>query len=485
MKAPRKSEMLRLQAQYKTDAKIADALGVAEYLVSYWRRKKRLPRHSAPKFTKDQVLDVWQRYADDFRGGRELGISKAAFYGWRRKYGIFDRPAALKLEQLELRLPGQMPAAAPGPVPKTATRKVLEGAGLHTPTGLCPDWRISESDPDLGGHWVFTPGTGTPASLTGRPEPIPYGGDDAPIELNEEMGQPEWQLIEARAVRPGQMLVGPSRLAAGVGGIGCLYLPNGLDPANLRVLRAEVTRRLSDETEVEDILIALLGGGMGANWNDSVVEFLGPPIEALTVDRKAKLCALAVQAGAQAALCAFDDVTRRYFGRLLQNRYPQCHPDRSAIYDGEFYIEPHTLNSSLVGISRTGVISPKPVSADEKMGILIGPHALPYEIELTALTLKGGRIAGGNTLLVCPATPGAYRKAQESGWQQAILDAGGSVLDVALARRLGVLGLLKLAAGANRRVGLTRPPDVPLPPDAPELLFGSARVLTESLALLS
>src|SRR5512138_1912201 len=105
--APTKTELLQLQKLYKTDEKIGERLGgVPAYLVAYWRRKKNIPKHSLPKFSEVEVRNLWERYGDDEKSGLELGLSKAAFYNWRRRYGIKEKPAFLKLEQLEFNFPG-------------------------------------------------------------------------------------------------------------------------------------------------------------------------------------------------------------------------------------------------------------------------------------------------------------------------------------------------------------------------------------------
>ncbi len=107
-KIPTKAELIQLQKLYKTDDKIAERLGnVTPQLVAYWRRKKNIPKHSFPKFAESEIRDLWEQYGDDYRCGLELGISKAAFYNWRRRYGIKEKPSFLKLEQLELDLGGQ------------------------------------------------------------------------------------------------------------------------------------------------------------------------------------------------------------------------------------------------------------------------------------------------------------------------------------------------------------------------------------------
>ncbi|MBI5266817.1 MAG: hypothetical protein HY851_06250, partial [candidate division Zixibacteria bacterium] len=80
-KSPTKIELQQLQKLYKTDEKIGERLGgVPAYLVAYWRRKKGIPKYSLPKFSEQDVRNLWERYGDDEKAGLELGISKAAFY---------------------------------------------------------------------------------------------------------------------------------------------------------------------------------------------------------------------------------------------------------------------------------------------------------------------------------------------------------------------------------------------------------------------
>ncbi len=101
---PTKQELLQLQKLYRTDKRIGQALGnVSEQLVAYWRRKKGVGKSIFPKYSQREVSELWERFGDDLRAGQELGITKQAFYRWRKKYRIFGQPAILRLEQLELK----------------------------------------------------------------------------------------------------------------------------------------------------------------------------------------------------------------------------------------------------------------------------------------------------------------------------------------------------------------------------------------------
>ncbi|MBD3299511.1 MAG: hypothetical protein GF341_12705 [candidate division Zixibacteria bacterium] len=458
MKCPKKSELLRLQSLYKTDARIAEVLAVEEYLVAYWRRKKGLPRYSAPKFSYEQIEELWSRYGDDFRCGRELNISKAAFYSWRRKYNILERPAVLKLEQLELRL-GGAPAASATPTvtaPKTGSDKIRERCGAEWPDSqLAADWRLHDVADNGSQHTVLSPGP-QPIAPRSRfaPDAIPSAELEEPLWLSEEFGQIEWQLIEARAILPGQLVIDTDSRIAGLGGAGILVLSDErARNQSTRVLKIEVTRKLGSKIEVEDLALAFLARGVQADWNGAIVELLGAAVERLSIDRKAKLASLIVHYGAAAAMTPFDDVIRRHFGRQLRGRFPQSHPDRTAVYDREHFIEGSGL-TPLVANSGTEVTQPKSTYSG---GVIIGPAALPYEIEQIAQTVRGRRVAGDQALLVCPATPGVLRQAQKRGWMEIIASAGGSLLDVGLSRRMGLNGVLNLAAGSTGQVCCTRP----------------------------
>ena len=101
---PTKRELQQLQKLYRTDKKIGQALGgVPEQLVAYWRRKKGIGPAKFPKYSVQEVRELWERFGDDEKAGQQLGITKQAFYRWRKKYDILEKPTILKLEQLELK----------------------------------------------------------------------------------------------------------------------------------------------------------------------------------------------------------------------------------------------------------------------------------------------------------------------------------------------------------------------------------------------
>ena len=97
-KIPTKTQLVELQKKHKTYEQIGEALGgVPAYLVSYWMRKKNVPKVSEPKFSRYQVQSAWEETGSDVKAGKILGISKAAFYRWRRVYALSEKPKVLRL----------------------------------------------------------------------------------------------------------------------------------------------------------------------------------------------------------------------------------------------------------------------------------------------------------------------------------------------------------------------------------------------------
>jgi len=467
MKIPRKSDLINLQEVYKTDDKIAEALGgIPEYLVAYWRRKKGVAPWSEAKFSEQQIRDLWERFGDDFRCGRELNLSKAAYYSWRRKYGIVEKPAELKLEQLELRLPGDLleeeqkkvekSLGLPRDKPHTSTAKILaRAAETWSTASVKADWiaQFTLSGVEgIGGDGdiaplIISPGPKLENPTTDVYAEIPPADAHQPFQLAPWRGDLAWQLIEARAVLPGQCVSVQHGLLGGLGGIGVLVL----EPAQLtnlpKIARIEVTRRIPAESDVEDIILAMIEQGWHKSLAGKILELVGAPIERLTVDRKVKLCASLVTLGAAAAIVTFDDSIRRHYGRILMGRFPQTHPDRTAVYDEEHFLEGRSIEP------RVGIFTPssvegcengewKVVSTDDAPppgGVIVGPDALPYEIELCAQLLAERHIGPNDPpVIVCPATMQVYHNAFRKGWAQTIVNAGGSVCDVAMGRRVGM-----------------------------------------------
>ncbi len=146
---PTKLELLQLQKLYRTDKRIGQALGdVPENLVAYWRRKKGIGRSVFPKYSLMEIKELWERFGDDAKAGQELGVTKQAFYRWRKKYKLLEKPAILKLEQLEFKFLDEQRLSRSGKGDQPAQTAIQRIVALHNDGRALPGTAV-KLRPDL------------------------------------------------------------------------------------------------------------------------------------------------------------------------------------------------------------------------------------------------------------------------------------------------------------------------------------------------
>jgi 3-isopropylmalate/(R)-2-methylmalate dehydratase large subunit len=496
-KIPTKAELIQLQKLYRTDEKIAERLGnVNPQLVAYWRRKKNIPRHLFPKFTDSEIRELWERYGDDYRCGLELGISKAAFYNWRRKYGFKQKPAFLKLEQLELNLggPGRSSSKKRGLGRQTISQKILaertgkdavevdeminaepDLAVTHANTGL-----IIEKFREFGLSYVWNPNRiavqldhSSPADSSAaaeahkivrefaRRQNIKYFHD-----IHEGAGHQV--IIERGLILPGQLALGTDSNMASYGCIGAFA--SSIDttemaalwamgriwlrvPATIKII---INGRLPRGVYARDVILFIAGkfGCQSADYK--AIEFYGSTISQMSISERFTITGFSAGLGAKAALCPFDSITRRFMlGRTKMPFRPML-ADRDSHYENsyEFNVErlvpqiarPHSIDN----VSAVAEIAGLPVNQ-----VIIGSCANGRfdDLRTAADIVKGKRIHRDIRMLVFPGSRTIYLEALKKGLVRAFIEAGAVVMNPGCGPCLG--GHLGLLASGERCLATT------------------------------
>ncbi len=471
-KIPTKAELVQLQKLYRTDEKIGERLGgVAAYLVAYWRRKKGVPRHSLPKFSDKEVRSLWERYGDDDRCGLELGISKAAFYNWRRRYNIREKPAFLKLEQLELAFPGmKTPSHAASLWGKqTVAQKIIaraagtEAVEVGETVSSEPDLAlVHERAPLVIEQFQNNPGDfvwntlKTALCLCGE---YPDAKTDIPqahkavrefasrqrlkhlYDFSE--GTARQVVIERGHVLPGQLEVGTSGHVTAFGalaGLGWVITPEQM-AAVLRAgtidltvpgsVRVDISGRRSRGVFTKDVALSITQRLLQEPIAGKVVEYYGSAISHMTVSERFTLCGMVTAIGAVSATCQFDSSTRRYLmGRSPTTLAPVL-ADKNAAYDEVYQINIDHLVPQIAGPN--GVQEIRPVAELEDLpvrSIVIGTGANGRfdDLRLAAEVVKGKTISPDCRLAICPASRATYLEALKKGLIRVFAEAGAVVL---------------------------------------------------------
>jgi len=472
-KIPTKAELIQLQKLYRTDERIGERLGgVPAYLVAYWRRKKNVPRHSLPKFSENEICNLWERYGDDDRCGLELGISKAAFYNWRRRYGIREKPAFLKLEQLELNFPGLKTSGRATSLygKQTVSQKILaRAAGKEKVEAgelvvVEPDVVMSHNDTseiirlfeEIGVEYVWNPnrivvslsccGNDSFGSLGAVHKSVREFVRRQGIKSFYDIyqGACHQLVLETGGILPGQLGLGTDKHTTVYGALGAFG--TGVDIREMaavwttgkmwikvpRVLRIDITGRRPPGLRACDFVLSIVKrlGATGAEYK--AVEYYGSAVSQMSIGERATLSHLSVEMGAKAAICLYESATRRYLtGRTVSN-YSAVIPDKDAEYEEMFQISIDRLVPQIAGPHRfANVKAVGEVEGIPVQEVIVGPCIGGgfEEMRLVAEILKGKQIHPDCRMLVVPASRSVYLEALKKGLIRVLVEAGAVMIN--------------------------------------------------------
>ena len=329
---------------------------------------------------------------------------------------------------------------------------------------MVPDWFLRDSPDPIRGSCLFELAPGKnhkdPSPPPSFVEPLlsrPAGRHS--VWGDRSFGRSDWQLIEGRVVRPGEIVAGRAPDIGGLGGIAVLCLPDNLQGPG-SVCKTEFTRHAGLRADVEDRFMEFMRRFSPRHWQGAILEFTGLVVERLTVDRKIKLAQLAVAFGAAAALCPFDDVIRRHFPRQIETKFIKAFPDRGAVYDEEYLVEGRAKDVQLAVYDQEWKVMPGEAADGHPVRVVVvGPDALPYEIAYAAEALAGRRLPRGVSVIVMPISAKTVCDSHRHGWLENLVSAGVSIVDPRLAVQVGLPALVGAEGGD---VLCTRPPRNPL-----------------------
>ena len=472
-KIPTKAELIQLQKLYKTDEKIAERLGnVTPQLVAYWRRKKNIPKHSFPKFSLQDIKDLWERYGDDYRCGLELGISKAAFYNWRRKYGLKEKPAFLKLEQLELDLGG--PSKTTGRkqnydhqtivqrilADRAGTERVEVGETVEVEPDLAMSHdntsRVIEKFLEMGLNYIWNPNRivialdqNTPAVSTKIAEDHKAVRDFVKkqnikyfYDISE--GTSHQIIIEKGHILPGQFAVGTDNYTTSYGCVDAFAV--GIDIGEMASIWANgkiglkvpptvkitINGKMPEGVFARDVMLFVAKKLAAGTAESRALEFYGTTVSQMSISERFTVANLSAEMGAATALCSFDSITRRYLTGRTKMPYRPAIADRNAEYaeSYEFNIDnivpqiacPHGLDK----VENVADIAGLPIDQ-----VMIGSctNGRFDDLRIAADILKDKRVHDGVRLLVYPGSREVYLEALKKGLIRVFIEAGALVLN--------------------------------------------------------
>ncbi|MEE9442840.1 MAG: aconitase family protein [candidate division Zixibacteria bacterium] len=471
---PNKAELLRLQKLYRTDKRIAEILGggVTEHLVAYWRRKKGISNYSFPKFSEKEICEVWDRFGDDFHAGLELGISKAAFYNWRRRYKIDKKPEALKLEQLSLELytrdnrsrfrlgKGRQTIIQKMVSQKIGEKDIQYGQEYEIEPDLIAfdreGWSIVQKFHKLGTTYVWNSNrvavgldgmtehqNQVETASTGKiiREFVRFQNITGFFDIGE--GDLCLAVLEKGLVLPGQLALGNCNPLAAMGAIGALsirmdgnelsgVMSTGKYEFNVpETLKVNLSGRLPRSVFSRDVIhhvISSLENGVAEN---KIIEFYGSAVDRMSVSERFTLCALSSVTGAIGAICPYDATIRRYINSRVQKAFTPILADRNAVYSAEYTFDVNSIKPCSAGNKSIREIRPiEELNGIPIQSIFIGGavNGKFDDLKISAEILKGKKIAPDVRLFIQPGSRAVYLESVKKGIIRAFIEAGAVIV---------------------------------------------------------
>jgi 3-isopropylmalate/(R)-2-methylmalate dehydratase large subunit len=218
-----------------------------------------------------------------------------------------------------------------------------------------------------------------------------------------------------------------------------------------KTMKVNVTGSLPPGVYAKDVILAVIKRLTVNGATDKVLEFVGPVVDAMSMEARMTLCNMAIEAGATCGICLPDRVTAEYLWPFIESDYESVeaaaaaftrwHSDPDAVYDSELTVDVSQLApQATFGYKPDEVKDVTAMEGTPVDQVYIGSctNGRIEDLRVAAQILKGRRIADTLRGVLSPATPAVYNQALREGLIQIFMDAGFCVTNPTCGACLGM-----------------------------------------------
>jgi 3-isopropylmalate/(R)-2-methylmalate dehydratase large subunit len=250
-------------------------------------------------------------------------------------------------------------------------------------------------------------------------------------------------LPESGLVQPGMIIVGADSHTCTYGAFGAFATGIGSTEAAVamatgkcwfRVPKSQlhtVEGELGRMVTSKDVILSIIGriGVEGASYMS--MEFAGNAVDSMSLDSRATMSNMAIEAGAKCGIIAPDDNTRKYVEERVDDpiEIENLSPDVDCTYEAEYQYDGSEIEPVVA-------LPPLPsnVRAAADVDVEIDQAFLGSctngkleDLAMAAKIIEGEQVSRGVRMIVIPATWQIYRQSMELGYLTTFLDAGACV----------------------------------------------------------
>jgi len=236
-------------------------------------------------------------------------------------------------------------------------------------------------------------------------------------------------------------------------------------PQTMKII---INGKLPSGVYAKDVILHIIRNLTVNGATDRVTEFVGPVVDAMSMESRMTLCNMAVEAGATCGVCLPDRVTAEYLWPFIKDNYASI--DEAVAEFRRWNSDPDAKYSETVVYDLTELepqvtygFKPDEVKGVSEMEgtpvdqVYIGSctNGRIEDLREAARILEGKKIADTVRGILVPATPKVFNDAMSEGIMKVFLDAGFCVTNptcgACLGMSTGVLAEGEICASTTNR----------------------------------
>ena len=257
-----------------------------------------------------------------------------------------------------------------------------------------------------------------------------------------DMGVEHALLPEKGLVAPGEVIIGADSHTCTYGAFGAFSTGVGSTDMAAAMATGQVwfkvpsaikfnlKGKLKPNVSGKDVILHIIGmiGVDGALYRS--MEFRGDGVSSLTMDDRACIANMAIEAGAKNGIFEVDDQTIEYLKDIVKRDYTVFKADDDAVYEKEYDIDLSSIEPTVacphLPENTKEAKELKNIKVDQ---VVIGSctNGRLSDMVTAANILKGKKVAKGVRCIVIPATQKVYKECIKLGYMDIFIDAGCAV----------------------------------------------------------
>ena len=257
-----------------------------------------------------------------------------------------------------------------------------------------------------------------------------------------DMGVEHALLPEKGLVAPGEVIIGADSHTCTYGAFGAFSTGVGSTDMAAAMATGQVwfkvpsaikfnlKGKLKPNVSGKDVILHIIGmiGVDGALYKS--MEFRGEGVSSLTMDDRACIANMAIEAGAKNGIFEVDDQTIEFLKDIVKRDYTVFKADDDAVYEKEYDIDLSSIEPTVacphLPENTKEAKELKDIKVDQ---VVIGSctNGRLSDMATVANILKGKKVAKNVRCIIIPATQKVYKECIKLGYMDIFIDAGCAV----------------------------------------------------------